>query len=286
MNRCEELLNCLASIDNQIGNFDKEVIVVDNASTDDTCYHVKKLFSHATLIKLDRNIYATGGRNRGVAAAQGDICVFLDDDAVFEKDDALEKTLHYLQQNTDTSCIAFAVRNGNSKENESKYIPRFDKKHPAGNYYCGTFCGAGIAIYREAFKKLTGFWEPLLYHCEELDLAYRLTDKNHKILYVQDIVVDHFEVSKARPKGAYLYFSARNRPWVAIRNLPFLYALSTTLMWWGETLRLGIITGQIKYPLKGILDSICGCRQAFATRKPVTPATIRYLKSVSGRLWY
>ncbi|BCJ58140.1 hypothetical protein Jiend_15620 [Micromonospora endophytica] len=55
-----------------------EVIVVDDASTDETPQLVKKL--DCTLIELTDNVGAGPARNRGIAASRGEILFFLDSD--------------------------------------------------------------------------------------------------------------------------------------------------------------------------------------------------------------
>jgi GT2 family glycosyltransferase len=62
-------------------NIDGEVIVVDNASTDDSTHQLKRLFhDHVRLIESDRNLGFAGGNNLGINAAKGRYIFLLNSD--------------------------------------------------------------------------------------------------------------------------------------------------------------------------------------------------------------
>ena len=80
MNRCAEVVRCLRSL--QAHTYpDTEIIVVDNQSSDGTARVVAEQFPEARLLISTENLGAAGGRNLGIEAARGDICVFIDADA-------------------------------------------------------------------------------------------------------------------------------------------------------------------------------------------------------------
>jgi glycosyltransferase involved in cell wall biosynthesis len=58
----------------------EEVIVVDDASTDETALLAER--GGANVVQLERVAHAGGARNRGWALARGEVVVFLDSDAV------------------------------------------------------------------------------------------------------------------------------------------------------------------------------------------------------------
>jgi glycosyltransferase involved in cell wall biosynthesis len=61
---------------------DKEIIVVDDASSDGSQRMLEEFGDAIRLIKLDRNVGASRARNVGIAVAKGDFLVFLDGDDV------------------------------------------------------------------------------------------------------------------------------------------------------------------------------------------------------------
>src|SRR4030043_315219 len=69
-----------------------EVIVVDDASPDDSNTFLEKNYPQVKLIKHQKNLGFAAGCNSGVKAAKSEIVVLLNLDVVPEKD-ALEKIL-------------------------------------------------------------------------------------------------------------------------------------------------------------------------------------------------
>src|SRR5262249_31747844 len=84
-NAAHYIERCLASVFAQShGHF--EVIVVDNASTDGSADLVRQRFPRARLIASPTNEGYGGGNNRGAGEASGEILVFLNPDAVPERE--------------------------------------------------------------------------------------------------------------------------------------------------------------------------------------------------------
>jgi GT2 family glycosyltransferase len=64
---------------------DYEIIVVDNASPDNTSEYLQGLFQNLRIIKLERNTGVTGGRNAGALEARGRYILFLDHDLTIDR---------------------------------------------------------------------------------------------------------------------------------------------------------------------------------------------------------
>ena len=65
---------------------DKEIVVVDEASTDDTLAMLQKDFPEARVVRHESARGPSAARNSGVTAATGDWILFLDDDDVIHPD--------------------------------------------------------------------------------------------------------------------------------------------------------------------------------------------------------
>ena len=81
-NRCREVIECVNSV-LDCHYKDLEIIIVDNASTDNTLNCLKKKYTGISMVKiieLKRNLMASGGRNAGIKAANGKYLLFLDSD--------------------------------------------------------------------------------------------------------------------------------------------------------------------------------------------------------------
>jgi GT2 family glycosyltransferase len=83
--RKELLRGCLTSCREQVYPA-LEIIVVDDASPDDTSTMVRTEFPEVISLRLERNSGPATARNRGITAASGDIIVFTDDDCLLPPD--------------------------------------------------------------------------------------------------------------------------------------------------------------------------------------------------------
>jgi len=285
MNRAVELADCLANVISQ-DYPNKEIIVVDNGSTDNTRRTVKNNFPEVRYIPIENNLGVAGGRNTGTIAAQGEICIYLDDDARFTDTEATGKTVAYFQNDARLACLAFTIRNAFTNIEDYKAIPRIDKKSLDHDYQSAYYCGAGFALRRQIFLELGMFWDKYFYSCEELDYSYRLLDRGYRITHSAAITIAHREVQQARPKGQWLYFNVRNRCWLAWRNLPWPYAVSTTVSWWTRGCYLSLRYGLFIYFVKGLRDALVGLPETIQGRNRIGETAVRQLKSLSGRLWY
>ncbi|OGG10127.1 hypothetical protein A2154_00170 [Candidatus Gottesmanbacteria bacterium RBG_16_43_7] len=92
-NTSKLLYNCLESVYTHLikAKFPFEVIMVDNASSDDSVSMVKKNFPRVKLIINSQNIGFGKANNQGYTAARGEYILFLNSDVV-----ALEKSIERL----------------------------------------------------------------------------------------------------------------------------------------------------------------------------------------------
>lgn len=84
-NRLGEATECIKSLFKQTHPID-EIIVVDNASSDETGAEIKKLFPKVKLVTSNKNLGGAGGRNLGYRKTKGDLILFMDDDALADKE--------------------------------------------------------------------------------------------------------------------------------------------------------------------------------------------------------
>ncbi|HLI27382.1 MAG TPA: glycosyltransferase family 2 protein [Chloroflexota bacterium] len=82
-----------------------EVVVVDNASVDDTAAYVAAHFPAVRLVRNSRNLFFTGGMNTGIRAARGELLLLLTDDVVLERD-YVAKLVPLLLHTPDLALVA------------------------------------------------------------------------------------------------------------------------------------------------------------------------------------
>ena len=78
-NESKVTLDMLASLE-QLTYPNYEVIVVDNASPNESPEIIKEKYPHIHLIKSEKNLGFAGGNNLGVRAAKGEYLLFINND--------------------------------------------------------------------------------------------------------------------------------------------------------------------------------------------------------------
>lgn len=282
--RCKEVQACIDSaLAQDYANI--ELVIVDNASSDDTCQTITQKYPQAKLLAQKTNTGVAGGRNIGIAASSGSICLCIDDDAIFLDPASITRCVPYFE-NPSIACLALRIvdQYGNIVK---KLIPRRDRKIITMDTEGANFSGTAFAVRREVFTTLGGFWEKLNpYFGEEPDFTYRLLDAGHRIMHTPFISIRHYESTCERPKTRRPYYGARNAPWMALRSLPWPCVISLTLLSWAYFFLLALKEGQLSSFLRSAAESVRGMPEVLRMRKPVTRNTCRTLWRHSGLLFY
>ncbi len=104
-NNKQLLFECISSIFDTTGTIPKEVIIVDNASTDGSSEYIKREFKELIWIQNDINRGYAKAVNQGIEQSQGDFLFFLNNDTkLFE--DTTERLLSFLAENPDAGAVA------------------------------------------------------------------------------------------------------------------------------------------------------------------------------------
>lgn len=294
-NRPEDTLELLYNISslNRANELLEDIIVLNNASTAN--YNEVKEYiednDHLPFIYLDApsNLGVTKGRNYALQFAKGDICIFLDDDAILENKTALENVLTSFEQpgmdGRPVAIVSFKVLYYDNHEMQVNALPhkQFEKykdKHTFFTYY---FAGGAHAIKRCVLTEVGNLPEEFFYGMEEYDLSYRIINNGYCIKYDDSIVMLHKESPLGRkPKSDKLRMMWVNKAKVAYRYLPIHFFYSTAIMWSIQYLK------ETGFNFKGFF---IGWREIFGITKKekrtlINHKSIIYLKDVEARLWY
>lgn len=174
---------------------EREIIVVDNGSTDDTA-SLENLFPEVRWIKLGENL-GSAARNLGAMAAHGRILLMLDDDSWPEKG-MLDRLACLFDERPDLGAVACRVRLADPPH-----------RHDAGGVP-GIFFNCGGAVRREAFLEAGGFPIDYDYYVEEYDLCCRLWQNGWKIEPRGEMLVWHRRVTANRDNDRMLRLLVRN----------------------------------------------------------------------------
>jgi glycosyltransferase involved in cell wall biosynthesis len=159
-----------------------EVIVVDDASTDDTAA-VAAGFG-VTVVRLARNCGPGGARNAGGRTACGDILFFVDADVVVAPD-AIERVVRTFEGEPDLAAVFGSY---DSRPRAPGVVSQYRNLlhhfvHQAGRPEARTFWGACGAIRRSVFLSVGGFDaerypQPSI---EDIELGDRLRAAGHRL---------------------------------------------------------------------------------------------------------
>ena len=183
-NRVSELLKTLASCRALVGP-EREVLVVDDASTDGTYDLIRKNFPGVDLLRNEANCGSIASRNDILRRAQGDYIVALDDDSRFVDADACQRIVSRMDDEPDLGIISFQVI---GPEHPATLEP---SGRAGGEWHCSSFACCGAAIRRRMLER-TGLFPEFFYHAyEEPDLAIRAWDAGYRVLQWNEIIVYH-----------------------------------------------------------------------------------------------
>ncbi|MGW7517611.1 glycosyltransferase family 2 protein [Streptomyces sp. NPDC054796] len=175
-----------------------------------------------TKVELDENLGVTGGRNAALDAllAHGDVDVVidLDDDGLLVGRDVFGRIQDLMAHDQGLGVLSFRIAD-ETGHTQRRHVPRLRSRDPMRGGLTTTFLGGGHAL-RTRMLEETGDWpDEFFFAHEETDLAWRALDAGWKVRYAPELLLQHPRTSPAR-HAIYYRMTARNRVWLARRNLP------------------------------------------------------------------
>ncbi len=167
----------------------KEIIVVDDASTDNTFDIISRF--PVKLVRLTNNCGPATARNYGAAHSTGDIIVFVDSDVIVLKN-SLDELVHVLEKKRAGATGGLARSLGNTLISDS-YSVRFlgESSIADKNVREVQSIGGGLVAYpRKVLQEVGGYNEKLRIG-EDLDLNIRIGDAGYKQFLVPTAVAYH-----------------------------------------------------------------------------------------------
>ncbi len=216
-----------------------EIILADNASTDETRMWVSENYPDVKIATFDDNYGYCGGNNRAANLAQKDILLFLNND--------VEVTPGWL--NEINEAFEMDVKLGAAQPKILAYERKdhFEYAGAGGGLIDGwgyTFCrgrifdyveddhgqfeeqtdifwasGAALSIRKNLFEELGGFDEDFEFHMEEIDLCWRVQRAGFKVSYIPKSSVYHLG-GGSLPMGSSrkVYYNFRNNLFMLWKN--------------------------------------------------------------------
>ncbi|MCT2548283.1 MULTISPECIES: glycosyltransferase family 2 protein [Streptomyces] len=216
-NRPDELRALLDSVAGQDGDRVEVVVVGNGAPVPDVPAGVRT-------VELPENLGIPGGRNVGIEAfgpsgADVDALLFLDDDGLLPLSDTAELCRQAFEADPELGIISFRIADPDTGVTQRRHVPRLRAADPMRSSRVTTFLGGANAVRTKVIAEVGPLPGRFFYAHEETDLAWRALDAGWMIDYRADMVLNHPTTAPSR-HAVYHRMVARNRVWLARRNLP------------------------------------------------------------------
>ncbi|MFK4599756.1 GT2 family glycosyltransferase [Streptomyces pristinaespiralis] len=215
--RPDELRALLDSVAKQDGD-PIEVVVVGNGAP------VVDVPAGVRTIDLPENLGIPGGRNVGIEAfgpggTDVDVLLFLDDDGLLPDAGTAQLVREAFDADPGLGIVSFRIADPETGLTQRRHVPRLRASDPMRSSRVTTFLGGANAVRTKVLAQVGGLPDEFFYAHEETDLAWRALDAGWSIEYRADMVLLHPTMPPSR-HAVYHRMVARNRVWVARRNLP------------------------------------------------------------------
>ncbi|WP_264202714.1 glycosyltransferase family 2 protein [Streptomyces bambusae] len=175
-------------------------------------------------LDLPENLGIPGGRNAGIEAfgpggRDVDVLLFLDDDGLLPRTDTAELCRQAFAEDPELGIVSFRIADPDTGVTARRHVPRLRASDPMRSSRVTTFLGGANAVRTTVFQQVGGLPDEFFYAHEETDLAWRALDAGWQIDYRADMVLHHPTTAPSR-HASYHHNVARNRVWLARRNLP------------------------------------------------------------------
>jgi GT2 family glycosyltransferase len=218
-NTCKELKACLKSFYETSGSITLEIIVIDNASKDDSVSMVRSLFPKVVLVANKENKGFAGGVNQGINLSHGEFVFVLNSDIV-AINGTLQVLIQSIKQYPEVGAVAPRLLNLDGslqKKFFRKYpslpqifffytyleriafksswlVKRYfeetiDEHHPM--YDVQQIPGGCILIRREVLDSVGMMDEQFVLFFEDVDWCYRINKVGWKLRIINSVTMIH-----------------------------------------------------------------------------------------------
>lgn len=185
-------------------------------------------------LALPENLGIPAGRNAGVPEVDGELIFFLDDDACLADVGFLADLARRFAADPSLGLIQPRVVDPTGAVAPGRWVPRLRPGNHATPGPATALWEGAVAMRRDLFDSIGGWPDPFFYAHEGIELVWRVWDAGYTAWYAGDVSVHHPVIDPARHE-VYYRLNARNRVWLARRNLPVVLEPVYVGTWVGIT---------------------------------------------------
>jgi len=250
-NGIEWLAPCLTSLQNQLGEIKHEIIVVDNASHDQSLTLLRELFPEVRLVVNTDNVGFARANNQAFALSRGQYVLLLNTDTVFLE--GLHEMLAFLAESSARGAVGPAMLDGEQHPRASwGYFPTLGRVwltmtllnrlpglrswtrpllvrpgHPGfakPAHAVEWLSGACLLIKREVLETVSFFDSDYFMYGEDVELCYRIRQSGYELMTFPKARIIHYGASGGESGGwkgeraisgsfrGFLHFYRKHRP--------------------------------------------------------------------------
>jgi len=241
-NTCALTCAALRSVCESQDGLTKEVLVVDNGSTDDTPAALAREFPAVSCVRSSSNLGFARANNLGAAGARGEFLLLLNSDALL-KPNTLAEVVPWMRRHPECGVAGVQLLNSDgSRQNSIANLPslatellnrsllrrlcprRFPgKEHPfAEPVEVESVIGACLFIRASVWRAIGGFDERFFFFLEETDFCRQARARGWKVFHLPQAEAWHGQGQSARQtpvcvrieywRSRYAYFHKHTGP--------------------------------------------------------------------------
>ncbi len=219
-------MDCIQSVLNSKLNFQYEIFVVDNASSDGSVEQIKSEFPHVHVISNKENVGFSKANNQAIKACSSRYVLLLNSDTIVNEN-TLDEMISYMDEETNVGAVGCEVnlpdgtldkachRGFPTPEASLYYMIGLAKKFPNSPKYnsyhksymnmhevhdIDCLVGAFMMVRREAFEQVGLLDEDFFMYGEDIDWCYRIKEANWRIVYNPTVSIVHYKGASSRRK--------------------------------------------------------------------------------------
>ena len=222
------LEQCLYSVIAASNNIETEIIVVDNASSDDSISYLKNIFHSVHFVSNTVNNGFAKANNKALKFAKGKYTLFLNPDTILSEN-VLVTTLEFLENNSEVGAAGIQMIDGTGN-----FLPESKRSFPAvwSSFYkfsgiaslfssspvfnayelghlkpeaihkVDVLSGACMFCRTQILHRLGGFDERYFMYGEDIDLSYSIRQAGYTNYYLGNCTIIHFKGESTKKYNA------------------------------------------------------------------------------------